>query len=79
MLDSNQRSLQEMKEKAEYQSFFARPVITQPTMEQATPTADSASDPAEGKQVEEQQQIPSSDDNKNDNSKSNGKNKGETE
>jgi deoxyadenosine/deoxycytidine kinase len=84
MLDPNQRSLEEMKEKAEYQSFFARPVIKQPMeqgAEQATPTADSASDPAEEKQVEEQQQMPSSEDNKNnnDNSKSNGKKKGETE
>jgi hypothetical protein len=81
MLDPNQRSLEEMKEKAEYQSFFARPVIKQPMeqgAEQATPASDSASDPAE---VEEQQQMPSSDDHKNnnDNSKSNGKKKGETE
>ena len=81
MLDPNQRSVQEMKEKAEYQSFFARPVIKQPTMEQgaeqATSTSNSGSDSAEVNQVEEQQQIPAGDDNKNDNnSKNNNKNKG---
>jgi hypothetical protein len=42
MLDPKQRSLQEMKENAEYQRFFARPPIEQaapeqPTQEQPTP------------------------------------------
>jgi hypothetical protein len=86
MLDSKQRSLEEMKEKAEYQRFFARPPIEQLTTgqtihEEAVPT----SDPAQGKQLEGQQQRSSGDDNKNgnnngnDNRKNDGKNKGETE
>jgi hypothetical protein len=91
MLDPNQRNLEERKERAEYQSFFSRPVIEQPTMGQTAPEqAVPASDPAQGKQLEEQQQegqqqIPNGDDNKKSNDKSknnaddNGKNKGETE
>jgi hypothetical protein len=75
LLDPNQRSLKEMKERAEYQSFFARPAIEQPTTGQTVP----ANDPALGKQLEEQQQIPSGDDNKNGNDNSKNKNKGETE
>ena len=42
MLDPKQRSLQFLKDKAEYQSFFARPEIEQPTVQeeaQAEPTA----------------------------------------
>jgi hypothetical protein len=68
LLDPNQRNLQEMKEKAEYQSFFARHAIEQP-----------ASDPAEEKQLEGQQQIPSREGNKNGNDNSKNKDKGETE
>ncbi len=91
MLDPNQRNLEERKERAEYQSFFARPVIEQPTTGQTAPEqAVPASDPAQGKQLEEQQQeeqqqIPNGDDNKKSNDKSknnaddNGKSKGETE
>jgi hypothetical protein len=70
MLDPNQRNLEERKERAEYQSFFARPVIEQPTTGQtAAEQAVPASDPVQGKQLEEQQQerqqqIPNGDDNK---------------
>ena len=59
MLDPNQRNLEERKERAEYQSFFARPVIEQ--------VADDGADglrsrqfrratPVRGSQLEEQQQ-----------------------
>jgi hypothetical protein len=86
MLDPKQRNLEEMKERAEYQSFFARPVIEQPTVGETAPEqAVPASDPAQGTQLERQQQVPSGDDNKKNDDKSknntddNGKNKGETE
>lgn len=69
MLDPKQRNLEEMKEKAEYQSFFARPVIKQTE----TGQAGTASDVAQGQQQEGQQQIPPEDDNKkNDDSTKNG-------
>jgi hypothetical protein len=80
LLDPNQRNLQEMKEKAEYQSFFARHAIEQPATGQMTPEqAVPASDPAEEKQLEGQQQIPSGEGNKNGNDNSKNKDKGETE
>jgi hypothetical protein len=73
LLDPNQRNLQEMKEKAEYQSFFARHAIEQPATGQTPEQAVPASDPADGKQLEGQQQIPSEEHNKNGNDNSENK------
>jgi hypothetical protein len=80
LLDPNQRNLQEMKEKAEYQSFFARHAIEQPITGQTTPEqVVPVSGPAEERQLEGQQQIRSEQDNKNGNDNSKNKDKGETE
>jgi hypothetical protein len=70
------RAARDAEDQAEFQRFFVKPVIEQPTTGQTAP---------EQQQQEGQQQIPSGDDNKKSNDKSksnaddNGKNKGETE